>query len=191
MAVALILVAPAGLGLLSTTMTETTAALMVQMLKNVVNEGTAIRLRDKYQLLNDIGGKTGTTQSNADGWFIAMTPRLVTGVWVGGSYPAIHFRSTALGQGANTALPVYALYQQQINSDRQFYPMANDRFPVAPEAVASQLACDPFRDDVNFWQSLFGKEKKADKPEKTEETSPDEKDKGFFNGIKKLFKKKE
>ncbi len=172
-------------------LSEKTSILMVEMLKNVVNEGTAIRLRDKYQLLNDIAGKTGTTQSNADGWFIAMTPRLVTGVWVGGAYPVVHFRSTALGQGANTALPIYALYQQQINRDKQFRSVAYAKFPVPPESVIKELDCDPFREDLNFWQSLFGKKKQDEAAPTQNKPVSKEEEKGFFNGIKKLFKKKE
>ena len=161
------------------------------MLKNVVNQGTAARLRSTYNLPNDIAGKTGTTQSNADGWFIAMTPRLVTGVWVGGAYPAIHFRSTALGQGANTALPIYALYQQQINKDKQFYPLANAKFPTPPESVLRKLDCDPFKEDLNFWQSLFGKNKEIDNPETPGKPETKEEDKGLFKGLKKLFRKRE
>jgi len=171
-------------------MSEETSVMMVEMLKNVVNEGTAVRLRSTYNLQNDIAGKTGTTQSNADGWFIAMTPRLVTGVWVGGAYPAIHFRSTALGQGANTALPIYALYQQQINKDKQFFPIVNAKFPIPPASVVRELDCDPFKEDLNFWQALFGKSKKDETVTSEKPASKDE-DKGLFNGIKKLFKKKE
>ncbi len=172
-------------------MSETTGMMMVEMLKNVVNEGTAARLRNTYHLLNDIAGKTGTTQSNADGWFMAMTPRLVTGVWVGGAYPAIHFRTTALGQGANTALPIYALYQQQINGDKQFFPIVKARFPIPPESVMRELDCDPFKEDLNFWQSIFGKEKDTGRPGAPEKAEPQKEDKGLFKGLKKLFKKKE
>ncbi len=172
-------------------MSEKTSIMMIEMLKNVVNQGTAARLRGTYNLPNDIAGKTGTTQSNADGWFIAMTPRLVTGVWVGGAYPAIHFRSTALGQGANTALPIYALYQQQINSNKQFYPIANAKFPIPPASVLRELDCDPFKEDLNFWQALFGKNKESDNSQAPDKPEAKEEDKGLFKGLKKLFRKKE
>lgn len=172
-----------------------TSQMMVEMLKNVVNSGTGIRIRNTYQLKNDIAGKTGTTQSNADGWFMAMTPKLVSGVWVGGEYPSIHFRTTALGQGANMALPIYALYQQQINKDNRFSSIAQARFPKPPPSIQKELDCDPFKDDADFWESLFGtKEEREAKREERKTYSkkpvPKKKEKGLFKGLKKLFKKK-
>ena len=168
--------------------------MIIEMLKNVVNSGTAVRLRNTYNLTNDIAGKTGTTQSNADGWFMAMTPKLVTGVWVGGEFPSIHFRTTALGQGANMALPIYALYQQQINRDSNLKQLAQARFPNPPASVMDKLDCDPFKEDLNFWESLFGKkgDKQNDKQEKeySKKPFPEKEEKGLFKGIKKLFKKK-
>jgi penicillin-binding protein 1A len=90
---------------------------MVGLMKGVVESGTGSRLRGKYGLTNPIAGKTGTTQSNSDGWFMGLTPDLVTGVWVGGDDRTIRFRSTNLGQGANLALPIWALYMKKIYSD--------------------------------------------------------------------------
>jgi penicillin-binding protein 1A len=177
-------------------LTLKTSQMMIEMLKNVVNTGTAIRLRNTYKLPNDVAGKTGTTQSNADGWFMAMTPKLVTGVWVGGEYPSIHFRTTALGQGANMALPIYALFQQRVNRDASYKQIANARFPTPSGAILRELDCDPFKDDVNFWEALFGtKEEREAKREEQKRYSkkpvPKEKDKGIFKGLKKLFKRKE
>jgi len=94
-----------------------TAQMMVHMLQSVVSTGTGSALRHRYGLTNDIAGKTGTTQSNVDGWFIAITPRLVVGTWVGADDPRIHFKSTALGQGAATALPIVARFFQKANKD--------------------------------------------------------------------------
>ncbi len=166
---------------------------MIEMLKNVVNEGTGIRIRSTYHLKNDVAGKTGTTQSNADGWFMAITPKLVTGVWVGGEYPSIHFRTTALGQGANMALPIYALLQQQINRDGKFRSIAQAKFPPPPPAVRRELDCDPFKEDVNFWEMLFGKKKEHEKMAKKQYSKKPvpkkKKEKNFFKGIKKLFKR--
>lgn len=87
-------------------MSSETAALVTNMMRTVVTEGTASRLRWKYGVLTDVAGKTGTTQANADGWFMAITPNLVMGSWVGADDPRIRFRSTELGQGSNTALPI-------------------------------------------------------------------------------------
>ncbi|WP_374166516.1 penicillin-binding protein 1A [Arcticibacter sp. MXS-1] len=94
-----------------------TAYVMTDMLKEVVNQGTGVRLRYKYRLTNPIGGKTGTTQRNSDGWFIGITPQLVTGVWTGAEDRAIHFLSTNQGEGANSALPVFALYMKKVYAD--------------------------------------------------------------------------
>ena len=96
---------------------EETAYLMIQLMKGVVQEGTSIRLRYKYGFDNEIAGKTGTTQNQSDGWFMGITPDLVTGVWVGCEDRAAHFRTIALGQGANMALPIWALYMQHVYAD--------------------------------------------------------------------------
>jgi penicillin-binding protein 1A len=98
-------------------MSEETAYLMLILMKGVVESGTGARLRGKYGLTNPIAGKTGTTQSNSDGWFMGLTPDLVTGVWVGGDDRVIRFRLTSLGQGANMALPIWALYMKRVYGD--------------------------------------------------------------------------
>lgn len=96
---------------------EQTAYVMTYMLKGVVEEGTGVRLRYKYGLNNPIGGKTGTTNDNSDGWFMGITPQLVTGIWTGCEDRAIHFRNTNLGEGANTALPIFALFIKKVYAD--------------------------------------------------------------------------
>ncbi|MEM7038757.1 MAG: transglycosylase domain-containing protein, partial [Bacteroidota bacterium] len=96
-----------------------TAFTMVRMLQGNVDhlKGTGRRLRAKYKFKNQIGGKTGTTQNNSDGWYMGITPHLVTGVWVGCDDRNIHFRSTRYGQGANMALPIFAHYMKYIYAD--------------------------------------------------------------------------
>jgi penicillin-binding protein 1A len=93
---------------------EKTAFQMIELLKGVVNQGTANRLRWKYNFEIPIAGKTGTTQNHSDGWFIGATPKLVSGVWVGCEDRAAHFDDIGLGQGANMALPIWALYMQKV-----------------------------------------------------------------------------
>ncbi len=98
-------------------MNEETAWLMLELMKGVVSEGTGRRLRFRYGFDHPIAGKTGTTQSNSDGWFVGITPDLVTGVWVGGEDRGIRFRDLSLGQGANTALPIWAEFMTRIYAD--------------------------------------------------------------------------
>lgn len=90
---------------------------MIVELRAVVDEGTAGRLRFKYNIPGEIGGKTGTTNNNSDAWFIGFTPQLVSGVWVGGDDRDIHFDSMRMGQGATMALPIWAYYMKKIYRD--------------------------------------------------------------------------
>ncbi len=95
-------------------MNEEVAYIMTRMLKGVVTSGTGYRLIGKYGISAPTGGKTGTTQNNSDGWFMAITPDLVTGVWTGCEDRAFHFTSTRDGEGANSALPVYAGFMKRV-----------------------------------------------------------------------------
>jgi penicillin-binding protein 1A len=88
------------------------------MMKGVVDKGTGRGLRGgKYGKIPPTAGKTGTTQNNSDGWFIGITPNMVTGVWVGAEDRSVRFKSTAIGQGARVALPIYGLYMQRVYKD--------------------------------------------------------------------------
>jgi penicillin-binding protein 1A len=108
-------------------MSKETADLMVRMLQGVIDGvyspaakksmGTGVRLRSRYGFKNEMGGKTGTTQNQSDGYFMGITPDLVTGVWTGCEDRAAHFRSIYYGQGANMALPVFAEYMQRVYAD--------------------------------------------------------------------------
>ncbi len=90
---------------------------ILSILLNVVDSGTGASLRSRYNIQAEMGGKTGTTNSNSDSWFMGFTPDLVTGVWVGGEERYIHFNSMAFGQGARAALPIYGLYMQKVYAD--------------------------------------------------------------------------
>jgi penicillin-binding protein 1A len=96
---------------------EETAYLMLDIMRGVVDIGTAVRLRYKYNLNGQLAGKTGTTNAHADGWFIGVAPELVSGVWVGGEERSIRFRYMNMGQGAVLALPIWALYMQKVYED--------------------------------------------------------------------------
>ena len=104
---------------------QQTAFRMVSMLQNVINSGTGASLRSRYGIHAQMGGKTGTTNSNSDSWFIGFTPELVTGVWVGGEERTIHFNTMALGQGARAALPIYGLYMKKVYADKKL-PYSQD-----------------------------------------------------------------
>ncbi|MCU4174477.1 penicillin-binding protein 1A [Carboxylicivirga sp. N1Y90] len=120
---------------------ESTAFLMLNLLQGVVNQGTGVRLRYTYQMFNQIGGKTGTTQNHSDGWFMGVTPNLVTGVWVGGEDRDIHFDNITLGQGANMALPVFALYMQDVYANEEINVTIEDEFE-APLNFNIDLVCN-------------------------------------------------
>ena len=96
---------------------QVTAFKTVRLMQGVVDFGTGRRLRGQYQLSFPLGGKTGTTDNQSDGWFVGYTPMLTCGIWVGCDDRAAHFRSTALGQGARTALPVFGLFMQKCYND--------------------------------------------------------------------------
>jgi penicillin-binding protein 1A len=118
----------------SEAMSEVTAYKMIELMKGVVQSGTGVRLRYKYNLNNPIAGKTGTTQKNSDGWFMGITPDLTTGVWVGAEDRSVHFRSTELGQGSRTALPIWALYMQRVYADPTLHVSKGDfPKPTAPD----------------------------------------------------------
>ena len=115
---------------------------MINMMRAVVDHGTARRLRFQYGLNGPIAGKTGTTNNNADGWFIGYVPSLVTACWVGGEDRDIHFTSTAEGQGASTALPIWALFMRSVYKDKtlgynQFEPFKMGRPRNAPAATGN------------------------------------------------------
>ena len=127
-----------------------TAFLMLNLLEGVVNEGTSQRLRREGliygNLTADIAGKTGTTQNQSDGWFMGITPELVTGVWTGGDLRAIHFEGLTMGQGANMALPVYGYFMNKLYRDRTLGYSQSTRFE-APEGFHMDLDCSKVMKD--------------------------------------------
>jgi penicillin-binding protein 1A len=122
-------------------MGEEQAYLMVNLLRAVIDEGTGIRLRFRYELGSQIGGKTGTTQNHANGWFLGITPNLVAGVWSGWEDQAIHFEDMTHGQGANMALPVFGIFLQKLYADEELGIMEADEFDEPP-GFDIELDCD-------------------------------------------------
>lgn len=134
------------------------AQIMLNLMQGVIEEGSGARLRSQFGLQIDIAGKTGTTQDQADGWFIGITPELVTGVWVGAENPKVRFRTLALGQGANTALPIWGEYMLSLLRDKDFRNFASLRFPLLPPQILDQLDCESFIEEEkmdNFLDRFF------------------------------------
>ncbi len=163
-----------------------TAAQMTKLLEGVVEDGTGKSIRTKYKLINPMGGKTGTTQGNADGWFMAITPHLVSGTWVGGIYPAIRFRDTSLGQGATMALPIWAGFYQQLNADKAYNYYTKSSFSSMPQNWVDELDCDPFKEEFNLRKWLFPNRKSKGKKDLNKKKNNTD---GILKKIGKWFKK--
>ena len=158
-----------------------TAQMMIEMLKGVVDRGTANALRSVWKFNSEFAGKTGTTQNNTDAWFIGMNPKIIAGVWVGGDSPVVRFRNATYGQGAYSALPVYAYFFQDIFNDPKYNYLKNLSFNI-PDTLKTTFECNDFeelvrikfkdvleKEDISigdFIRGLFSKEKKSSKKKK-------------------------
>ncbi len=154
--------------------TQETAEIIIHMLRNVVNNGTASGLRTVYGFNNDIAGKTGTTQMHTDGWFIGFTPDLIAGAWVGGDNPVIRFRSMGYGQGSHTAMPIWAGFMKKIYTNPLYRLSKNTGFDISYDVIA-QFDCPDYRDDKydSIWEYMK------------------ERDEKIIDLIKRIFKKKD
>ncbi|MBP7510649.1 MAG: penicillin-binding protein, partial [Bacteroidia bacterium] len=124
-------------------LSEQTAYVMCKMLENVTTTGTAAKIKYHYKIPGAVGGKTGTTQNYSDGWFIGITPTLVSGCWVGWEDRAIHFRSMELGSGSAMAMPIWATYMQKVIAVPNLVQVVNDWTP--PQSPLSiELDCAKF-----------------------------------------------
>lgn len=141
-------------------MSEETAYVMLDMMKGIVDGvygkhdgkvlGTGIRLRSRPSeqrpytgISTKVAAKTGTTQNNSDGWFMGITPDLVTGVWVGAEDRGVHFRTTYYGQGANTALPIWAYYMNDVYADSSLN-ISQEDFEKPQKALSIELDCEKY-----------------------------------------------
>jgi len=129
---------------------EEKAYTMIQLMRGVVDGGTGGSLRGRYKLFNQIAGKTGTTQKNADGWFMGLTPELVAGCWVGGEDRSIHFNSMAEGQGATMALPIWGKFFQKVYADKKL-KVSNGEFP-RPKNIDPNLELDCSKYDAETYE---------------------------------------
>lgn len=127
-------------------MNEESAYLMIELMKGVVLQGTAGRLRSKYKFTEPVAGKTGTTQNNSDGWFIGGVPDLVAGVWTGAEDRSVHFYSTGDGQGANMALPIWALFMRKVYDDKSIELNRGD-FEKPRTPLTIELNCKEYNEE--------------------------------------------
>ncbi|MDP3645316.1 MAG: transglycosylase domain-containing protein [Bacteroidota bacterium] len=182
--------------------------IITQMLKSVVNDGTGSTIRSVWGIDSDFAGKTGTTQDQADGWFIGMTPTLVAGAWVGGEDPSIHFRTLGTGAGGHTALPIVGHFYSQILHNSKYQNLRFKNFESPSEESLALLDIPPYREVIEvglkgFFHDLFGKketkkdyELKMQDKSTREQAKEDEKPaaepekKPFWQSMKEIFKKK-
>ena len=122
---------------------EETAYLMLKLMEGVVQFGTGARLRGEYKIPYAIAGKTGTTQNQSDGWFMGITPDLVSGCWVGCEDRIVHFRTLELGQGARTAMPIWALYMKKVYGDNSLN-ISKDNFVAPDDPLNVELDCGKY-----------------------------------------------
>lgn len=161
-----------------TVLNREVAETVLAMMKGVVDRGTAKSLRSIWKFEGDFVGKTGTTQKNTDAWFIGMNPKIITGVWVGGDNPIVRFRNTTYGQGAYSALPVFANFYQKLYTDETYDYLKNQKFSFSDSSVLV-MDCNDFEDDGeprifnlfkeededigDFIKRIFGRKKKKRK----------------------------
>lgn len=131
---------------------ETSTYKMLTMLRAVINEGTGGRVRRVYGIQADMGGKTGTTQNNSDGWFMGFTPSLVSGAWVGGEDRDIHFDTMVDGQGASMALPIWGLYMQKVFADPTLGYSQEERFKIPDDFDP----CSDILSETNLYNDNVG-----------------------------------
>jgi penicillin-binding protein 1A len=134
-----------------------TADIINHMLQAVVNDGTGKSLRSVYGLQGDLAGKTGTTQSQADGWYIGYNSNLVAGVWVGAEDMRIHFNSLSLGQGASMALPIYGKFMHKLSTNKNFNRYTDSPITRPTSDVLADLDMPHYlAPENNFFENLFG-----------------------------------
>lgn len=130
---------------------------ILSLLMNVVDGGTGNRLRRApFNITAQMGGKTGTTNSNSDGWFMGFTPELVSGVWVGGEERFIHFNSMAYGQGASMALPIYGKYMSKVYADKSLHYNQSVTFPVADFDLCEKEYYGDYGEEEDVQESISG-----------------------------------
>ena len=173
---------------------------VINMMEAVVYNGTGRGIRTIYKINSDFAGKTGTTQNNSDGWFIGLTPNLVTGCWVGADDPRVHFRTTTYGQGAYMALPIVGKFFHKTYSDPKFVSLKNSSFPPPGNDLLAMLNKPTYREAFDIEKKNFDIaaifKKKKENPELqekqvTEAPKKKKKERKFWSKVKNIFRKKD
>jgi penicillin-binding protein 1A len=170
------------------------ADIINHMLEAVVNDGTAKSLRSVYGLRGELAGKTGTTQSQADGWYIGYNSKLVVGTWVGAEDMRIHFNSLALGQGASMALPIYGKFMHKLKMDATFNRYTHARIAQPDHEILAALDIPHYlAPDSNFFDHIFGltnrdEDRLMKRKERKEKRKSEQK--SIYQTIKNIFKRK-
>ena len=165
---------------------------MVNMLQNVIDHGTGRRLRTQYGLAFDIAGKTGTTQNQSDGWFIGFTPNLIGGAWVGANDRRMHFQTLSDGQGARTALPIWAAFFSKVEKDRKFRSIVDGRFKERSVLAANQPDCEPYSEHpAEYMNQQMWEKENDDILIFRDINSKASKDKGLKSILETIFGKKD
>ncbi len=178
-----------------TNLNSVNCRMITYMMETAVNSGTGTKIRSTYRINGDFAGKTGTTQNQSDGWFVGLTPNLVTGCWVGAEDPGIHFRTITYGQGSYMALPVVGKFFSKLYSDPQYRQLQFAKFPPMSEELLADLDIPAYKDILEIERNTFidrllaGKTKEEKLREiQRPETVPEKK--GIWESIKNVFSKK-
>jgi penicillin-binding protein 1A len=179
-----------------TRLNEVNCQIIIHMLERAILNGTGARIRSTYNIRGDFAGKTGTTQNYADGWFVGLTPKLVTGSWVGGEEPGIRFRSSSLGQGSHTALPIVGRFYKTLYNDPDFKSLQTAKFPDLNNELLADLDLPPYREMLElernefFFERLFAGKSKEEKLKEIQSPDLVKKKKNVWQSVKGIFKKK-
>ena len=182
-----------------TSISEESCRVLVHMLESVVNSGTGGAIRSRFNIPGDFAGKTGTTQDQSDGWFIGITPHLVTGCWVGGEVPGIHFRSITYGQGAYMALPVVGRFFSKLYREPRYQKLQYASFQEPSSAVLAELSIPPYREMLErehigeIIKGIFGRadNQRQEELKMKRKTAQKKEKKKIWDVFKDLFEKKE
>ncbi len=145
---------------------EEHADVMIKMMESVIDSGTAKRVHYRYGIYGAVAGKTGTTQNHSDGWFMGFTPKLVAGAWVGAESPRVHFRTMGVGQGSNTALPIWGEFMKRVYKDKSYKHYRRTKFTPMADSLSAMMQCPPYLDEMpsilsdeswetNYYEQLY------------------------------------